>query len=121
MSAFLFAAAVLVLVMVSIGLARLLRGAQPLDWVMAAQLLGTAGIAALLLAGTAASTPGAVDLALLLALLAAFATMAFAANHRTGAARSPETAAQAGAAEADNVRRPASPSPGGSADGSPEQ
>ena len=85
MTTFLLATAVLVLGMVAIALARLLRGRQPLDWIMAAQLLGTAGIAALLLAGTATSASGALDLALLLALLAAFATMAFASSVRTRA------------------------------------
>jgi multicomponent Na+:H+ antiporter subunit F len=83
MTAFLLTAAVLVLGLVAIALAWLLRGRQPLDWIMAAQLLGTAGIAALLLVGTATAASGALDLALLLALLAAFATMAFAASFRT--------------------------------------
>ena len=87
MTGFLVAAAVLVLGMVVIALLQLLRGRQPLDWIMAAQLLGTAGIAALLLFGTATGATGALDLALLLALLAAFATMAFAASVRTRAER----------------------------------
>jgi multicomponent Na+:H+ antiporter subunit F len=94
MIAFLLTAAVLVLGMVAIALARLLRGRQPLDWLMAAQLLGTAGIAALLLVGTATAASGALDLALLLALLAAFATMAFAASVRTRAERARESAAR---------------------------
>jgi multicomponent Na+:H+ antiporter subunit F len=44
---------------------------------MAAQLLGTGGIAALLLLAQAISMPGAVDVALILALLAAFVSVAF--------------------------------------------
>jgi multicomponent Na+:H+ antiporter subunit F len=45
---------------------------------MAVQLLGTGGIAALLLLGEAMSMPAAVDVALILALFAAFVSVAFA-------------------------------------------
>jgi len=44
---------------------------------MAAQLLGTGGIAALLLLSAATEVPALVDVALTLALLAAFASVAF--------------------------------------------
>jgi multicomponent Na+:H+ antiporter subunit F len=44
---------------------------------MATQLIGTGGIAALLLLGTVTSVPAAVDVALTLALLATFASIAF--------------------------------------------
>jgi multicomponent Na+:H+ antiporter subunit F len=44
---------------------------------MSAQLLGTSGIAALLLIATAVGEPAIVDVALALALLAAFASIAF--------------------------------------------
>jgi len=44
---------------------------------MAVQLLGTGGIAALLLIAYATNVPGVEDVALGLALLAAFATIAF--------------------------------------------
>jgi multicomponent Na+:H+ antiporter subunit F len=44
---------------------------------MAGQLLGTGGIAALLLLAAATNIPGVVDLALALALLAAFSSVAF--------------------------------------------
>ena len=44
---------------------------------MAAQLLGTGGIAALLLLAHAMRAPAAIDVALILALLAAFVTVAF--------------------------------------------
>jgi multicomponent Na+:H+ antiporter subunit F len=46
---------------------------------MSAQLLGTGGIATLLLMGVAEGTPGVIDTALTLALLAAFVAIAFAA------------------------------------------
>ena len=44
---------------------------------MAAQLLGTGGIAALLLLGAATGVDAVADVALILALLAAFAAIAF--------------------------------------------
>ena len=77
MTAFLLGASVFVLAMVAIGLARVLRGPADADRVMAAQLLGTGGIGALLLVGAAAGEGAVVDVALTLALLAAFASIAF--------------------------------------------
>jgi multicomponent Na+:H+ antiporter subunit F len=76
MADFLLAAAGFVLAMVALGLIRILRGPTEADRMMAAQLLGSGGIAALLLAGTA-RLPAVVDVALTLALLAAFASLAF--------------------------------------------
>ena len=52
---------------------------------MAAQLLGTGGIAALLLLGAASGIGAVVDVALTLALLAAFATIAFVKASAPGA------------------------------------
>lgn len=77
MAAFLAAAAAFVMAMVALGLLRLLRGPGRADRVMAVQLLGTGGIAALLLGGVGSGLWAAVDLALVLALLAAFAAVAF--------------------------------------------
>jgi len=77
MAEFLQGASVFVLAMVALGLARILRGPGDADRMMAAQLLGTGGIAALLLLGAASGVGGIVDVALTLALLAAFATIAF--------------------------------------------
>jgi multicomponent Na+:H+ antiporter subunit F len=74
----LLAAALLVAATALAGLLRVLRGPALVDRIMAAQLLGTGGIAALLLAGVATATPSLVDAALVLALLAAFATVAMA-------------------------------------------
>jgi len=73
----LLGAAFFVLAMVAVGLARTLRGPAAADRVMAVQLLGTGGIGALLLIGTAADAPEVLDVALTLALLAAFASIAF--------------------------------------------
>jgi multicomponent Na+:H+ antiporter subunit F len=78
MAEFLMAAALLVLATVALGLLRVLRGPSGADRIMAAQLLGTGGIAVLLLAGAATATPALTDVALTLALLAAFASVAMA-------------------------------------------
>ena len=77
MDDFLLAVAGFVLAMVALGLVRILRGPGEADRIMAAQLLGTGGIAALLLLGQAMSMPAAVDVGLILALLAAFVSVAF--------------------------------------------
>jgi multicomponent Na+:H+ antiporter subunit F len=76
MAEFLVAAAGFVLLMVALGLVRVMRGPGDAERMMAAQLLGTGGIAVLLLIG-AATGIGTVDVALTLALLAAFASVAF--------------------------------------------
>ncbi len=77
MAEFLIAAAGFILAMVALGLVRILQGPTDADRVMSAQLLGTGGIAALLLLGAGTGVPAAVDAALILALLAAFAALAF--------------------------------------------
>lgn len=86
MTDFLLAAAGLILLTVAVGLARILRGPQNVDRTMAAQLLGTGGVAVLLLVAAATGARGAEDVALGLALLAAFASVAFV----TSAAPSPD-------------------------------
>ncbi len=78
MTDFLFIAAGLILVTVAAGLVRVLRGPREVDRMMAVQLLGTGGIAALLLVASASGVAGVEDVALGLALLAAFASIAFA-------------------------------------------
>jgi len=77
MADFLLAAAGFVLATVAVGLVRVLWGPGEVDRIMAAQLLGTGGIAALLLWGEAMNLAAAVDVALTLALLAAFISVAF--------------------------------------------
>jgi len=76
MNDFLTAAVGLILAMLALGLVSILRGPGDTDRMMAAQLIGTGGIAALLLLGTVTGVP-AVDVALTLALLATFASIAF--------------------------------------------
>ena len=77
MTEFLTAAVGLILAMLGLGLVSILRGPTDADRMMAAQLIGTAGIAVLLLLGTVTGVPAAVDVALILALLATFASIAF--------------------------------------------
>jgi multicomponent Na+:H+ antiporter subunit F len=73
----LLSAAGLILLGVALGRARVMRGPSDAERLMALQLLGTGGIAALLLIAYATNVPGVDDIALGFALLAAFATVAF--------------------------------------------
>jgi len=77
MAEFLVGAAAFILTMVALGLLRILRGPGDADRIMSAQLLGTGGIAAVLLLGAATGEAATVDVALTLALLAAFVAFAF--------------------------------------------
>jgi multicomponent Na+:H+ antiporter subunit F len=85
---FLLAAAGFVLAMVALGLVRILCGPSVADRIMAAQLLGTGGIAVLLLGAAATGVSAAADVALSLALLAAFVSVAFV--HGVAGAGDPE-------------------------------
>lgn len=78
MADILAAAAFLVLAMTVLGLLRVLRSRVLVERMMALQLLGTGGTAVLLLLGAASGSAAAIDVALLLALFAAFACVAFA-------------------------------------------
>jgi multicomponent Na+:H+ antiporter subunit F len=75
-TALLLAAAVILLAALA-GLYRALRGPAAADRMMAAQLLCSGGIGALLLVAAATGMAGVVDVALVLALLGAFASVAF--------------------------------------------
>lgn len=77
MAEFLSGAAIFILLVVAIGLVRVLRGPGDADRVMATQLLGTGGIALVLILAVLLGEPAAIDAALILALLAAFAGLAF--------------------------------------------
>ncbi len=86
MNSFLLAAAGFILAMVGLGLVRVLRGPGDADRTMAVQLLGTGGVAVLLLQAVATGAPALVDVGLTLALLAAFASVAFAKGRPDGGA-----------------------------------
>jgi multicomponent Na+:H+ antiporter subunit F len=82
MSDFLLIAAGIILLTVAAGLVRVLQGPGDVDRMMAVQLLGTGGISALLLIASATTVGGVEDVALGLALLAAFASIAFVNSAR---------------------------------------
>jgi multicomponent Na+:H+ antiporter subunit F len=69
--------AAVILAAVAAGLWRVLRGPAPADKLMAAQLLSTGGVAVLLILGAATRQEGLAGVALVLALLGAFASVAF--------------------------------------------
>ncbi|MGH6623415.1 MAG: monovalent cation/H+ antiporter complex subunit F [Burkholderiaceae bacterium] len=102
-SDFLLSAAAVVLLIVAAGLARILRGPGDAERMMAAQLLGTGGVTVLLLAGAAIGNAAFVDVALILALLAAFAAIAFV---KKGAAGELPTAAVDEQSQRDGAVKP---------------
>jgi multicomponent Na+:H+ antiporter subunit F len=75
-SAILLPALVVLLLTLGAGLLRALRGPSLADRMLAVQLLGTGGVAALLLLAALLQTPALLDVALVLALLAAVAAAA---------------------------------------------
>ena len=77
MSSFFLAAAALLLASVAAGLWRVWRGPRAADRMMAAQLVGTGGVGVILLLAAAGPRWVMLDAALVLALLAAFAAVAF--------------------------------------------
>ena len=90
MREFLLCAAIFVLATVALGLVRVLRGPDDADRMMAAQLLGTGGIAVLLLSA-GGGLSAAADVALILSLVAAFASVAFVKSGGERRNRRPRT------------------------------
>ncbi len=78
MNEFNLAMCVLLLLMIVAGLVRILNGPTPADRMLAAQLFGTSGVAAVLLFAFAMDMPRLLDLALVFAVLAAVVGVAFA-------------------------------------------
>ncbi|HSI41635.1 MAG TPA: monovalent cation/H+ antiporter complex subunit F [Xanthobacteraceae bacterium] len=91
MAEFLNIAAGFVFLVSALGLLRLLRGPTQADRMMAVQLLGTGGAAVCLLLAAASGAGSLADVALTLAVLAAFAAAALslATRARGTAARRP--------------------------------
>ncbi len=77
MSALYFAAAAFILAMMAIAMLRILRSSGAADRLMAAQIVGSGGVAVLLLLSAAMQMPAIADVALMLAILAVFATVGF--------------------------------------------
>ena len=69
--------ALFIVAVTALGLFKVLRSRIAIERMMAIQLLGTGGAAALLLLGAATSAPALTDVALLLMLLSAFSCAAF--------------------------------------------
>lgn len=83
MSELLAIAALILLLTLGAGLVRVVIGPTPTDRLMAAQLMGTTGIATLLVLAPALRAPALVDVALVFALLAAVAAAAFTRQRRS--------------------------------------
>ena len=79
-----------VLLAVAASLIRIYRGPTSADRIMGAQLAGTGGIAVVLLIAFAGAGRTALDVALILALLAAFASVAFVKAATADGAGDPE-------------------------------
>jgi multicomponent Na+:H+ antiporter subunit F len=77
LSTWYLACATLLLLALAGALWRIVRGPTAADRMMAAQLVGTGGVAVLLMLAAASGDWAVLDVALVLALLAAFAAVAF--------------------------------------------
>lgn len=84
MTLFLTLAALVLVATVGVGLVRVIRGPTHSDRMMAAQLMGTTGIAVLLVLAPVVRIPALVDAALVFALLAAVAVAAFTRRRLPG-------------------------------------
>nr|WP_240956321.1 monovalent cation/H+ antiporter complex subunit F [Wenzhouxiangella sp. XN79A] len=80
------------LLTIAVALWRIARGPDPADRMMAAQLVGTSGIAIVLLLAAAGDDWAMLDVALVLALLAALSVVAFAKSVRRAGYGDPEDA-----------------------------
>ncbi len=81
MNLFYLAAALFLLGTILLGLVRVLRGPGSGDRMLAAQLFGTTGVTILLLLSLALDASALVDVALVFALLAVVAAVAFVRQH----------------------------------------
>ncbi|MCA3561462.1 MAG: multiple resistance and pH regulation protein F [Aestuariivirga sp.] len=77
MTFFYFAAGLFILLSIAVGLARVVRGPGGSDRLMAAQLAGSGGVATLLLLAAAMGQTAIIDVALMLGILAVFASVGF--------------------------------------------
>ncbi len=85
------ALALFLILNIAAGLVRILRGPTAADRMLAAQLFGTSGVAALLLLAEAQAMPVLRDVALVFAALAVLATAAFVKRVARTAGRSPSS------------------------------
>ena len=75
-------AALILLGILALGMVRVLLGPSAADRMVAAQLIGSTGVGILLLLAPALSLPALVDVALVLALLAAVTIAAFVGRYK---------------------------------------
>jgi multicomponent Na+:H+ antiporter subunit F len=87
---FLYLAALVLLASIAASLLRVHLGPTRADRMMSAQLIGTGGVATALLLAGAARNASMIDVALVLALLAAFAAVAFVKASSADGAGDPE-------------------------------
>ena len=90
MTGFFYLAALIILANVAVSAWRVLRGPARADRIMGAQLIGTSGVAILVLLHLVDDAPGVLDLALLLALLTAFAAVGYVKSQSADGAGDPE-------------------------------
>ena len=90
MNAFLLLAALFLLGTIAIGFLRVYRGPSRADRIASAQLVGTGGVAMTLLLAAAGGNGAIIDVGLVLALLAAFAAVAFVKSTSADGAGDPE-------------------------------
>ena len=90
MNEFYYSAALVILANIAVSLLRVLKGPTPADRMMGVQLIGTGGAAILILLWLIQRLPGVLDVALLLALLAAFAVVGFVKSGSPDGAGDPE-------------------------------
>lgn len=90
MNAFLLLAALFLLGTIALGFLRVHRGPSRADRIASAQLVGTGGVAMTLLLAAAAGNGAIIDVGLVLALLAAFAAVAFVKSTSADGAGDPE-------------------------------
>ncbi len=90
MDEFLYLAGLILLASLAASLLRVHLGPSRADRMMSAQLIGTGGVAIALVLAGAARNASMIDVALVLALLAAFAAVAFVKASSADAAGDPE-------------------------------
>lgn len=90
MTAFLYGAGLVLLLTVAASLVRIHLGPARADRMMSAQLIGTSGVGTVLLLAAAEGDTSMVDVALVLALLAAFAAVGFVKASSPDGAGDPE-------------------------------
>jgi multicomponent Na+:H+ antiporter subunit F len=83
MTFFLTLALIILILSLCIGLIRIFRGPTLEDRIMSVQLMGTTGVGILLILGLLLNMPASIDIALVLAMLAAISVVALTRREAT--------------------------------------